>query len=334
MRVSVVIPCLNGERYVAEAVESVLGQTYRDLELIVVDDGSTDSTRRICESFLDDGRVRLVQHEENRGIAAARNAGVAASRGEYVAFLDQDDLWLPEKLGAQVVALDGEHDSVALVFSDVLMLDEKGAYLGRAQRGHLPRGLNEMSRRGAFRAFFLHNFIPLISVLVRRSCLDEVGGFDETIRGGTDDYELCLRLLSRFAVRYMEPPLAIHRVHPENYSRDAERLLRDAPRTTERASLEHPELAGLVGRRRAMQHVRLARYHRDAGAFGRARRELVVAIGEDRRWFFPYLMYAMTLTGPLSNGVLGLRRRLRRWLARSERPASSCREEADDASSR
>lgn len=326
------IPCYNGERCVAEAARSVLDQSFGDLELVIVDDGSTDGSVKACEKLRsDDPRVRLVVHDGNRGIAAARNSGLASSSGAYVGFLDQDDVWLPGKLEAQVAALDALPEGVAMVFSDVEMVGEQGEFFGLAQRGHLPRHLNDLPRQAVFRAFFLHNFIPLISVLVRRSALEEVGGFDESIGGGTDDYELCLRLLSRYRARFMEPPLAVHVVHAGNYSRDIERLLREAPDVAARAIAAHPELERLRARRYAILHARLARYHRDAGDFARARTKFAAAVRADPRWPVPYLLCLLTLGGPVSAGVLGLRRRVRWRLTRRDRRAKNERKEPEGA---
>lgn len=102
-KVSVIISVYNGERYLAEAIDSVLAQTYQDFELILIDDGSTDRTKEIIQSY---PTIRYF-YQENQGVAAARNLGVAQSRGDYLTFLDADDLWLPEKLALQIEAFAG-----------------------------------------------------------------------------------------------------------------------------------------------------------------------------------------------------------------------------------
>ena len=311
-RVSVVIPCFNGERFVRGAVESVLSQTYRELEVVVVDDGSSDGSRAVVRDLMSDPRVNLVTHDSNRGIPSARNSGVAASRGEYVAFLDQDDEWVPEKLERQVPLLDEGPAELGLVFSDVLMVDDGGRNLGLAQGREIPSGLDRMSTKERLRALFLHNFVSLISVLVRRRCLDEVGGFDETITGGMDDYELCLRLFARFGARCTREPLAMHRVHDANYSSDTERLTSDALGIMGRALAAHPELTDLMARKLAIHHLRLARYHRDAGRAAAARAECRRSIAADRTWVKAYVSLALCSVGPLGRGLLGARRGLRR----------------------
>src|SRR5438132_1599837 len=110
--VSVVIPVYNGERYLADAIQSVRDQTYQNFEVIVVDDGSTDGSADVAQRF---GEAIRYVHQANGGVCKARNAGIAAARGAYIAFLDQDDLWLPDKLAAQVTYLDS-HPEVGAVY--------------------------------------------------------------------------------------------------------------------------------------------------------------------------------------------------------------------------
>src|SRR3989304_595361 len=111
-RVSVIIPTYNTAHYIAPAVESVLGQTYQDTEIIVVDDGSTDNTRTVLTPYMD--RIQYIV-QDNKGRSEARNRGIHQSQGEFIAFLDADDLWLPDKLSQQVAALD-EHEQAVLAY--------------------------------------------------------------------------------------------------------------------------------------------------------------------------------------------------------------------------
>lgn len=322
-RVSVVIPCFNGERFIRGSLDSVLGQTLDDLDVIVVDDGSTDDSVRVAEGYSGDGRVRLLRHSFNRGIPAARNTGVRSASAQYVAFLDQDDRWASDKLELQVAMLDAAPPGVGMVFSDVLMVDEEGRSWGLAQAEHMPRGVDALSKEGLLRAYFLHNFIALISVLVRRECFDEVGLFDESIGGGMDDYEFCLRMVGRYAVRYVDRPLAQHTVHPGSFSRDTERLISDAPRIADRTVRKFPFLSDLVPRRLAIHHYRLAKHYRDAGEAARAKWALRKAIEYDPRWCTLYLQYLLCLTGRLGRELIRARRRLRRLARREQgrRPA-------------
>jgi hypothetical protein len=125
--VSVIMPVFNMERYVEAAVASVLAQSYEDFELIIVDDGATDRSVEICKGF-DDARVRIL-HQRNRGLAAARNAGIRESRGEYIAFIDADDLWAPGKLGCHLAHLNSQ-PAVGVSYSCAAYIDETGKRLG------------------------------------------------------------------------------------------------------------------------------------------------------------------------------------------------------------
>lgn len=202
-KVSVIIPTYNRALLVGAAIESVLAQTYRDFELIVVDDGSTDDTRQVVERY---PQARYI-YQENRGEPGARNTGIQASTGEYVAFLDADDTYLPDKLERQVLVLDAQSEFGA-VYSDVLVCDAAGNSRGlySSLTGH--RGQSGW----LFEALVWHSFIAVHSVLVRRIVLDEVGLFDETLPTGPD-WDLWLRVAAQCAFFYIDAPLAYYWVH-------------------------------------------------------------------------------------------------------------------------
>jgi len=310
--VSVVVPCYNGEAFLEECLRSILQQSFSDLEIVVVDDDSSDSSRDVARSVSnEDDRVRLVVHETNRGIAAARNTGIRTSRGELIGFLDQDDLWLSDKLEKQVRIMRDATEHLGMVFCDVLMVDMEGRRLGMYADEFLPRGLNDMSREQVLRSYFLHNFIPLISTLMRRSSLDAVGHLDESITGGTDDFELCLRLVGSFDVRYLDEALAVHRVHAANYSRDTARLLSDLPRVIESSVNRFPLLVDLVPRRTALLHYRAAKHYRDVRKYATARRELRKAVRADPRWLRPRFVWPIYAAGGAGRALVCIRRLVR-----------------------
>ena len=200
--VTVVIPSYNGVRYLGEAIESVLAQTHRSLETVVVDDGSVDETRALVARYGD--RVRYL-HQENRGLAAARNTGIRAARGTYLAFLDHDDRYLPEKIARQV-AVFRERPPVGLVHTGWHFIDEHGRRVG--QRGWSPE------EGDVFAVLLLGNLVHPGAVMVRRDVVEEVGGFDEA-RTGLEDWDLWLRLAQR-GVPWgrVDAPLLEYRVHP------------------------------------------------------------------------------------------------------------------------
>jgi glycosyltransferase involved in cell wall biosynthesis len=182
--VTVIIPTFNRAAIVGRAIRSVLAQTCQDWELIVVDDGSTDGTEQGVRSF-SDHRIKYIRHERNRGGAAARNTGIRCARGEYVAFLDSDDEWLPEKLEKELEVFRDSDPEVGLVYSGQIVLDERG----RVLKVGMPR------KSGWVHGALLEsNFIGSCSrVTVKKQVLDRVAGFDETFLNG-EDSDLWLRV--------------------------------------------------------------------------------------------------------------------------------------------
>ena len=208
--VSVVIPTHNLAAYLGEAIDSALGQSYKDLEIIVVDDGSTDDTETVVNRYRD--KIVYLK-QERRGVAAARNRGIRASHGEYVAFLDADDLWLPEKLEEQIPYLDQDL-RVGMVCSDWLVVSEAGA-VG-------PSVLHRCKNAGSgymFREIVQASFILTSTVVVRRSSLDNAGLFDESFPTA-EDLDLWLRISYRNNIALLRKPLVIKRNRNSNLSSD------------------------------------------------------------------------------------------------------------------
>jgi glycosyltransferase involved in cell wall biosynthesis len=191
---SVVMPAYNSEPTIGDAVASVLGQSDRDLELVVVDDGSTDATADLVASF-GDPRIRLFR-QENRGAAAARNAAIGAATGRLVAFIDSDDLWLPDFLESMRRRFD-EIDGLGLCYTDAWVLDPASGRIGTATAMEWQRPPAEPPDDPA--AFLLEllerNFI-FTATVVRRSVFDEIGVFDKDLRAAID-YEMWLRIAAR-----------------------------------------------------------------------------------------------------------------------------------------
>jgi glycosyltransferase involved in cell wall biosynthesis len=249
--VSIIIPTYNRAHLVAEAIESALDQTNSDFELIVVDDGSTDNTEEIVRSFRDD-RLKYVK-QSNQGVSAARNTGIATAKGEFIAFLDHDDLFLPEKVSVQLARI--RHDpKVGLVYSTYF--GTTGTEAPRRQAGacHSPVELHHL---------LLGTLIHLSTALVRRSWLQQVGGFDEKLQSGGEDRDICLRLLLAGCEMVCVPnPLTIIRQQPNSLARDSYhhreetwRVILDKAFSDPRMP---PEMQALRTRAFATQLVRLA----------------------------------------------------------------------------
>uniref|UniRef100_A0A7C3ZB38 Glycosyltransferase family 2 protein n=1 Tax=Desulfobacca acetoxidans TaxID=60893 RepID=A0A7C3ZB38_9BACT len=208
MRVSVIIPTYNRAAWVVEAVTSVLAQTYQDFELVVVDDGSTDTTPAALARF--DGRIKVLRRETRRGVSAARNLGAAAAAGEWLAFLDSDDLWLPEKLARQVEYL--RHHP------DLLICQTGETWIRNGVRVNPP-----LACRKAAGDLFLPSLrrclVSPSAVMLTRRLFHDLGGFDETLPAA-EDYDLWLRITWRHKVGLEPEPLVIKRGgHADQLSR-------------------------------------------------------------------------------------------------------------------
>jgi glycosyltransferase involved in cell wall biosynthesis len=216
-RVSVVIPTRNRARLLRQAIVSVLAQTFQDFEVIIIDDASDDDTQAVIAD-LSDVRIRYFRHAKNRGEAASRNAGVAHAGGEYIAFLDDDDTWLSEKLALQADLLGRSSKRVGGVYTGYDRIDiETGATIAtvRAEkRGNIYGELRAQNWVGSPSA-----------VMVRRECFDRVGLFDEQIKFGVD-YDMWIRISRCYDFEVIDLPLVRYAVHSERLSADTGAILR------------------------------------------------------------------------------------------------------------
>lgn len=214
-RVSIVMANYNYARFLPQAIESVQKQSFGDWELIVVDDGSTDESRQVIESYLTDRRIRF-RPVEHLGQAGAKNAGLEWCRGPLIAFLDADDVWHPEKLARQVERFDRD-PSLGLVCTRRRWIDPDGRELNGRCDAPLHRGqvLSELLR---------DNFVCFSSAMVRRLVLEHVGWFDP-ITDLAIDYDLWLRVATHYRFDYVDEPLVLYRCGHGNLSkRVGERL--------------------------------------------------------------------------------------------------------------
>ena len=221
-KISVVIPSYNHARFVRETIESVLSQSFRDLEVVVTDDHSSDATAQEVRSIADP-RVSFAELDRNSGVCAAVNASIERSSGQYVAMLSSDDLFLPDKLAKQTRFLD-EHDDVGAVFGYPTFIDEAGAPLTDDETfyGGVFRVRNR-SRDQWLRHLFLHgNMLCSSTALVRRRCYDEVGPFDPAL-AQVPDLEMWVRLLKRYPIHIIEEPVAAFRILDDQMNASAPR---------------------------------------------------------------------------------------------------------------
>jgi glycosyltransferase involved in cell wall biosynthesis len=206
--VSVIIPTYNRVAWVTEAVASVLAQTYGNFELLVADDGSTDGTAAALAKF--GGEIKVIHGETRRGVSAARNLGAAAATGDWLAFLDSDDLWLPDKLARQVEYLRAHPELVICQTEEI--------WIRNGVRVNPPRRCRKVAG-DIFLPSLRRYLVSPSAVMLRHRLFEAMGGFDETLPAA-EDYDLWLRVAWRYPVGLVPEPLIIKRGgHPDQLSR-------------------------------------------------------------------------------------------------------------------
>ena len=219
--VSVIIPLYNGRRYIEECLRSVLSQTYNNYEIIVVNDASTDGSIDIVKNLAKDflGRIRIISHDDelNHGIAASRNLGIREAKGEYIAFLDQDDIWLDRRLEKQVKIL-RRYPGTTLVYAQTFFIDEKGEITLRGK--HYSTGGRGYGKKpqNVFYKIIRENFIPTLTVLVKKESLQEYGCFEEGPRHEYEDWLLWSKIAYKEEFLFIPEALTKYRLHGNNFS--------------------------------------------------------------------------------------------------------------------
>lgn len=248
--VSVIIPTYNGEKYLEEALLSVFGQTYKNYEVIVVNDGSrTDGAAKICKKY--QSRLKYIR-QENRGVSAARNAGIKMSLGDYVAFLDEDDTWLPEKLDRQLryfEELRTRKINPGFIYTGYYYMLEHGEIVSKT----LYRAAGNHYRT----LLFLNIVGPPSSMLVPRLVLDQVGFFDEELKN-VEDWELCLRIARHYPVYSLDEYLVRYRSRPGSLYKNSELMALDLELFLKKLIMIEPQ-SGALGH---SEMRKLIRWHR------------------------------------------------------------------------
>jgi glycosyltransferase involved in cell wall biosynthesis len=219
-KVSVLLTCFNHIRYLPEALYSIQKQTHEDIEIIAIDDGSTDGTREWLSEHAHS--ARLIFNEKNLGTYGALNVALAAACGDYIAVLNDDDVWAPTKLERQL-ALFGQHERLGLVHTDGGFIDGDGKPIEGSPLGfEFPK-----TETGDVLLSLLYaNKIIASAVLVKRECFDRLGGFNEAYFG-SGDWEMWLRIAEEYRIGFVPEPLTFYRVHGANASHKLERIWRD-----------------------------------------------------------------------------------------------------------
>ena len=289
--ISVIVATYNMAAYLPLAVQSVMGQTYVNFEILIVDDGSTDETRNVIHPYLEDHRVRYL-YQQNRGQASAKNHGVRESRGGYVAFLDADDLWAPEKLELQL-PLFSQSGRIGVVFSRVIYIDEVGAELSVAD--------NQLFRGRVTGPLLIRNFIGFGSSVVRKECFARLGGFDEAIRMGID-YDLWLRFSTEYEFDFVDRPLLRYRVWPGQMSNNCRKRYLSGIAIMQQFLKRFPNRVDKGTEREAWAHTYVG--------YGECLREVEPRVAPALRAYFRALRYRPTYLPAwraITAAILGLR---------------------------
>ena len=205
--ISIILPTFNRKGYIGECIDSVLAQTFRDFELIIVDDGSTDNTFGMLKTYLPD--VILIR-QKNRGVSAARNTGLAAARGKYIAFLDSDDLWLPQKISCQIEFFN-THPRAQICQTEEIWV-RNGVRVNPGKRHKKPSGM-------IFEPSLALCLVSPSAVMLHKSLLEKIGTFDEGLPA-CEDYDLWLRISCQYPIYLLDRPLTVKRGgHPDQLSR-------------------------------------------------------------------------------------------------------------------
>jgi glycosyltransferase involved in cell wall biosynthesis len=216
--VSVIIPTYNRAHLIGRAIESVLNQTYQDFELIIVDDASTDNTEYLIKEFQQkDKRISYSKHDRNKGGSAARNTGIKTSKGQYIAFQDSDDEWLPGKLEKQMEILEKASQEVGVIYTAFWRVKgDKKQYIPSEKVLKKEGDIHNELLKG--------NFITTQSIVVRKDCLEKVGYFDENLPR-LQDWELVLRLSEKYIFKFIDEPLLSSYYNDESISADNNALI-------------------------------------------------------------------------------------------------------------
>lgn len=263
--VSVIIPTYNRAYLIGRAIQSVLNQTYQDFEIIVVDDGSTDNTEEIVRSFKNK-RIKYIRHEKNKGGAAARNTGIKVARGEYIAFQDSDDEWLPEKLERQMRVFENAPLEVGVVYTGFYRLQNN-------KKTYIPSSRIIQKEGNIFSNLLKGNFVTMQAAVVKTGCFERAGMFDENLPR-LQDWELFIRIAKYYHFKCIDEPLVISYYQPHSISADKNALIR-----AQRLILEkHFEEIKKDKKVFASHYFSLGHLSCSSGEFSRGRSYLIKAI--------------------------------------------------------
>ena len=287
-KVSINLCCYNSVKYLRETLDSIVNQTFKDWELIIINDGSIDSTEAIIDEYIKQGYPIIYHHQENRGLGYSRNEALRRSRGEYIAFIDHDDIWMTDKLEKQMPFLKNDCE-VDFLYSNFFII--KGNRKMLASRKQQPQG-------NVFERFLYHYPVAILTVMVRKKALQRLDAlFDENLNL-TEEYDLFMRLLYKSKAVYQNEPLAVRRMHSgmsslrfmEKWPQELEYVLKKLEHLS--LNFENDYSAALREYRLELDYLR-AKIYMKQGYLRLARRQLVPYVILKPRCLFLYLVSYM-----------------------------------------
>jgi glycosyltransferase involved in cell wall biosynthesis len=304
IKIAVIIPCYNAQKTIQTTLESVLQQTFGQFKIYVVNDGSTDDTSIVLSKFQEKYSEKIdIITQRNQGQARARNRGIQESSEEYIAFIDSDDLWHPEKLEKQFSFLKA-NNNIGMCYTQGLEIDEQENKIGT-----IP--VNPLYKGDCFQRLILSNNIVASSVMVRRSVLDRVGMFDTSL-GACENWDLWLRISKEFLIDFLDVPLTYYRIHQNNMSQNSDKMYRNRKKVLEKHLLSSTSKSDLT-------HLIRKAFHKHHKLYGlrlveelklsMARKELVKALKYNR---FDSQLYKVILKTFLGKGIFLLARKIKK----------------------
>lgn len=257
-KVSVIIPVYNVEKYIGETIESVINQTYRNIEIITVNDGSTDGSLSILQEYAGkDSRIHIVD-QKNKGLSGARNSGLAAATGEYLCIFDADDIMLPEKIATQVAYLE-EYSDIDFVYSNIIHFID-------GEKTERVLSIPKISKN-PYKELLCGNFINPNSILMRKEVYERYGGFDESLRSA-EDWDYWLKLAKNgVAFGHQDAFLTRYRVRNTSLSMDSVTMYETALRVLEKQKQEiSPEFQPILNKQIKKRELRLGVAYLKSGA--------------------------------------------------------------------
>jgi glycosyltransferase involved in cell wall biosynthesis len=269
-KVSVIIPTYNRAQLIIRSVQSVLNQTYKNFELIVIDDGSSDGTKDVLTPYMD--CIRYF-YQENKGISAARNRGLQEAKGDYIAFLDSDDEWVPEKLAIQVKIMD-ENPSIGIIHNKLVIVNENNQQIGTKPKSDSSNVFHELIET--------LGDLPTSSILIRKECFDKVGIFDESLPT-MEDFEMWLRIAQYYNIyEYRNRCLAYSHRHAGQITRDKIKVYYGLVSLDKKILKQFPNIhTKAVNKRLAKNLYILSRAYYDKGQYHLAFSNLIEAMSKD-----------------------------------------------------